>query len=306
MTDSRAFLLTLAALVFPPGCHRHERTSDTKAASSATAASAKRAPSASVAAKAAPHPNRLPGLAAMAFSGAHELNLDDAQSAALDELADKFSPDDAAARASYKAFQSDVVAGMRSGKFDEARLKADYAAFDTAREDDRAREAGALNGLYATLDPPRREALVAALRDKEASFEAQPAPSAPDGGVTERSKQTLARLTQGLNLAAGQQARVGALLAKDDRKMFAQFPARRGELRKYIDPFLVAFEKDDFDAKKLDLAEPGGRLPHEAMEQEVAFLEQLVALLTPEQREMLAAGRSASGPPGARPPMFRH
>ena len=110
------------------------------------------------------------------------------------------------------------------------------------------------------------------------------------------------RLTRGLDLDADQQKKVDAIIAKEDAaKAGRPDPA---EMKKNVEAMLAAFEKDTFDAKKLDTFDvKKARAP---MEQEAKLLAQLVPLLKPEQREKLAAKmEKGPSPHGGRGAGFR-
>ena len=74
-----------------------------------------------------------------------------------EELQAKLSVSDPAQRTAFTDYQAHVNAGTKSGKFDEAQLKADYAAIDAVRRGEEDREVEALNGLHALLTPEQRE-----------------------------------------------------------------------------------------------------------------------------------------------------
>jgi hypothetical protein len=71
--------------------------------------------------------------------------------------------------------------------------------------------------------------------------------------------------------------------------------AMADEGQKRMDAVLTAFEGNAFDPKKLDLTGVPGKTPHEGLEKDVAFLGQLLPVLTPDQREKLASQRERSG-----------
>jgi hypothetical protein len=56
-----------------------------------------------------------------------------------------------------------------------------------------------------------------------------------------------------------------------------------------MDTLLAAFEKDAFDAKKLDLSATPGKKPTEGLDRQVKYLELLLPILTAGQRDRLAA-----------------
>lgn len=261
-------------------------------------ASASAAPSASAA---TPGSDRRGGLPGMIAKAARDLpDLKDAQKATLSKIEDGLggaSP----SRTEMKALHDDLMAGIRAGKIDAAKMKAHYDAIDLAVKARQDKEAEAINGIYAALEPAQRKALAAALRTKFAEREAKMAErmkGMPDGGPPDWTKRRLEHLTKDLGLDDAQQKSVGALLAKTPSP--AAMDAARGEMKKKVDALLTAFEKDGFDAKKLDLQTIPGKKAHDGVAQHVDFVTGMLAVLKPEQREKLAASmdKPMGGPGG--------
>jgi len=298
MISNRVFALTLPILLIHAACTRDGGTS---AADSATASDGNGAltdGAASAAARVPLRPFRHAGLGGLALNAAHDLQLTDEQRTSIEQIQGQLSTGDPGSRTAYQDFQSHLAADIRSAKFDAAQLHADYAAFDATRRAEQDREADALNALHATLDANQRTALVAAVRTRQAAVDGQKLPELPDGGVSDRAKQTLTHMTQDLTLDPGQQKRVSDLLAKDERTTILAFPVHKEEQKKHVDAFVASFEEAQFDAKTLDGVDGGGAsAPHEQMEKEVTFLSKLDAILKPDQREKLAAQRTP-GPQG--------
>ena len=61
---------------------------------------------------------------------------------------------------------------------------------------------------------------------------------------------------------------------------------------------LAAFEKDGFDAKKLDLSMAPGKKAHDMIDQHVQFFSGLLGIVKPEQRDKLAATMERPGAGG--------
>jgi Spy/CpxP family protein refolding chaperone len=231
------------------------------------------------------------------FRAARDLQLTDAQKSTLDNLEAQEASGDTP-RDDFKDLQVDTIAGIHAGKLDAAKLQSDFAAIDKAMAARQARDADALNGLYAALDATQRKALVAALRTREAARDAAYAAhaEADAGSTADWTKRRLDRMTMQLGLDAGQQKAVGAFLAKGGDSMNpAAMRGLRDEGKKRMGAVLSAFEGDGFDAKKLDLAGVPGKTPHEGLEKDTTFLSQILPILTPEQREKLAAQREHGG-----------
>jgi Spy/CpxP family protein refolding chaperone len=253
-----------------------------------TAANA--APVSPSAAASAPKPahrfHRGGGMFGMLLRGTRELTLSDTEGDAIGKLDDDLHADDGTRGAELKQLDADVVAGIRAGKVDATKIQADYAAIDTAMQARLAKEATAVNGLYATLDAGQRKQLVDGLRTKQAERD-KSMKNLPDAGGTDlMMKMRIARLTSDLTLDDAQQKQVSLLVAKLDTPAAAQ--ARKDAAKQQVDALLTAFGADGFDANKVP---PPGKSLHEGMERDVTFTSQLVPILRPDQREKLATQR---------------
>jgi Spy/CpxP family protein refolding chaperone len=247
------------------------------------------------------------GAAGMLFRAARDLDLKDDQKLTLEKIQRDLRAADAGPRTEFKDLHADLVAQIRSGKMDAAKLAPRYEAIDKVMQARRDQEVAALDALYAMLEPAQRKAAVAAVRAKQAEREAHAAEHKPDTKADDAdwAKRRLEHLTKDLDLDAAQQKSVQAVLAKADHPTAATKEARKEEMKKQMDALLSAFEADGFDAKKLELSPSGGKKAREPMEAEVKLLSQLVPLLTPAQREKLALAveqrvRHMNGQPGGR------
>jgi Spy/CpxP family protein refolding chaperone len=298
---NRALLsaVTLALLVGPVACTTGGSKSSADASSSASAAAA----NAAIAPSASAH-NQRPrrernGAAGMLFHAAHDLQLSDTQTATLDGIESKLEQGDGPPE-ELRTFQTDLVAGIRAGKMDKSKLQADIAAFDAASAAHDAKEVDAIASLWAALEPAQRTQLTTAVRAKQQQREAMINAHTPDAGAgfdagaIDWSKKRLEKMTAQLGLDANQQKSVAAILPKEDWMNPTVMKAERDESNKRVDALLTAFEAPAFDGKKLDLSgSPAKR--REGLEKDAAFLGQLVPLLTPDQREKLAAQREHAG-----------
>ncbi len=240
------------------------------------------------------------GPSSMLFTAAKGLELKDDQKAKVEaaEKTARTGADDAtrdAMKASSKELHADLVAGIKAGKIDAAKLEPRYVAIDKAAQVSHEKDAEALGALHTALDATQRKTVVADVRAKMAARENKMerrdgGPGGPDGGRGPDAKRSVDRLTRGLELDPEQQKKVDAIVAKNDGKGGRPDPV---EMKKRLDTLLAAFEKDTFDAKKVeafDAKKARGPMDHEAK-----VLAQLVPILTPEQREKLAA-RMEKGP----------
>ncbi len=268
------------------------------AASSATAAAS--------AAKPRPMIGRHGGIASGLFRAAADLTLTDAQNDSLNQIESSLKADDGGIRTAMKAFRADLLAGVKAGKIDTAKMTADDAVVDKAISDHQDKEAAALDSLYKLLDATQRTTVVAAVRAKQAERETRMANwnKEADGGAPDWGKKRLDKLTADLTLDAGQQKQVAAILTKaSDPPNAAGMQGRWDDLKKRQDALLTAFASPSFDAKKADLTLLPGKTAHDPMDHMAAFFTQLLPVLHPDQRDKLAASMDRpfgahEGPPG--------
>jgi Spy/CpxP family protein refolding chaperone len=218
---------------------------------------------------------RRAGIVGSMFHAAHELDLKDAQKATLEKLTAEMH-DGGGQPQEMKDYHAALTAQVKAGKIEPAKLEPLQAAAEKAQKARQDKDAQALNGLYALLEPAQRKALVAAVRAKQAAHKQ------PDAAKAEaHAKQRMEHLTKQLDLDAAQQKKVEPLLAKDTQPNMAE------EMKKHSDAVLTAFEGEGFDAKKLEpQAPPPGK---GMMATHVQFLTAILPVLKPEQREKLAA-----------------
>ncbi len=277
-------------------------------ASAATDASA--APSAMASVPAAPSsasarpapPRRHVGLAGILLKAAYDLPLTDDQKAQLEKADAPLYPEGAPSPwTAVRAFQADLVEGIRHDKIDMTKIRADEADLDRAVAAGQAAEANALNSLHAALDAATRQALVDAVKAKGAAGPVGlrdaglPLPP-PDAGVVDWGKRRLDRLAGDLGLDDAQQKQAAPMVARDTAASSpAAIQARREALQKRIDALLVAFPKDAFDARKLDLSGPAGQPPHERLDQAAALAAALLPILRIGQIGRLAEQTERAG-----------
>jgi Spy/CpxP family protein refolding chaperone len=240
-----------------------------------------------------PHFGRRGGMVGMFLHAARAQELKDDQKKKLDDIAAKAKPDeDDMPKDEMKAYHTELVAGVKAGKIDKAKLDTHVAAIEKVMRARKDKEHEALNAIHAVLDPAQRKAVAAKLK-------ANPMPGQRPGGDKDKdmAKRRLERMTKDLGLDAEQQKKIEAIIPKDDAKKDMQ-----AEAKKKMEALYDAFEKDTFDARKIDTPDP--KKMRGPMEDEAKFLIALVPILKPEQREKLAArmsemgGRGPHGPGG--------
>jgi Spy/CpxP family protein refolding chaperone len=244
---------------------------------------------------------RLTGASAGLFRAASTLDLKDEQKATLEKLSSDMRDADKAAREGgadggpprneIKEAHAELAFGVKAGKIDNAKMEVHYSAIEKAAKARLDREADALNRLYAALEPAQRSTVAGTVRTNEEKRLARlRAHERPDAGRPNFAKMQVERWTRDLDLDAAQQKKVEAIVPKEDKSA-----AARDEMKKQVDTLLAAFEKEGFDAKKL---EPNGPKKARApLEEQAKFYGQLLPILKPEQREKLAKrmGRGGEG-----------
>jgi Spy/CpxP family protein refolding chaperone len=261
---------------------------------------------------AAPRPQREPrakGVAGRFLTAALALDLKDDQRATVKKLSEEAAaekPEDA--RAGMKEMNTEIVAGIKAGKVDAAKLEPHYAKMDEAQKEKHAVQVKALNDLHAALTPDQRKALVAALETKEAERNgpaagapgasgaaAAPVPPPAEPKVdpakekerkADMAKRELERMTRELGLDEAQQKEMEKVIAKkkeakEDRK------AMREAEKKRFEKLLSEFEKDKFDASKLELSPKSTMREHAKMM--VEHYNAVLKVIKPEQRDKFAS-----------------
>jgi hypothetical protein len=233
----------------------------------------------------------------MIFHAAHDVDLTPDQSAALDSIEGSLRPSEDGARKALRTLRSDIVAGIRAGKLPANVMAADYAALAAATKERGDEQAVALNGLRSLLTGPQREELALAVRARRAAHALRP-PDAPDDTASNWTQERLDRLTDALDLDQAQRHKVQAMLSQGALPGAGDIKARKDAEKARADALLNAFTQDEaFDARRLDVGGSASRSGEALIEREDAFLGRLVAVLTPTQREKLAAARE--GEPAA-------
>jgi hypothetical protein len=241
---------------------------------------------------------RRTGLVGMIFHAARDLTLTPEQASALDGIDASLRASDDGVRSALRVLEAHVVAGIRAGKLDPTTTSPDYAALAVATKDRADKQAAALGMLRGILTPTQREELVLAVRARRAAHAIR-LPGAPDEDTEDWTQRRLERLGETLGLDDGQKKKVAALLARSSLPGAQDVKARKDAEKARGDALLMAFQHDElFDARSLDGGAIAARSGEDLIEGEDAFLGQLVTVLTPAQREKLAASRERRGSPG--------
>jgi hypothetical protein len=219
------------------------------------------------------------------LEAAQGLELSETQREKIFGLRDGLARYEQNASNSLRALREDVADQVRTGALQLASVQAavDRAAgAQTVRVDEGAET---MNALYAVLSQAQRAAAVAAVRAM------QPGSIGPSAGSTRplapARLNRLARLTSDLALDRDQARRVSALLVEHPPTgQVPQEPPERG-----VEAILDGFAGDGFDAWTIvppPLAPPAEEF-RRSVDGEVGFLANLVPILRPHQRDVLAS-----------------
>lgn len=225
------------------------------------------------------------------FNRARALELTDEQKTKLDAIDERLwgaPKEDEVTKQALADFYSALVEGVKAGRIVDAKLQPHYAALEEQAKIRREAEAMALNELHDLLDEGQRKSLVEGLRKRypnPATTPAKPKKPAPPPDkkrAEERAKRRNARVTALLGLDEKQQKRVEPILVRFDTGPINK--AHREQVEKRMRTLLTAFEKEEFDARKLDL----GKGPKARMAERVSYVAMLLTILKADQRPKLA------------------
>jgi Spy/CpxP family protein refolding chaperone len=267
-----------------------------------------------------PHGGHPGGPEGLLVAALHELDLSEAQRAAIQGALEGLTADTRRAPPPDRAPFLALAAGVRAGKVDEA---ATIASFEAARPPEGGRRAGvadALRTLHQTLTKEQRRALIDAIAQRVAEHEPPDGAPArrPEGERGERPGAPrgegrhpggpLGMLLGDLSLTDSQRDAIDRALEAERPKdggvaRRARFEAHRAERSARLETFASdAFDADAFAAPP---AGPDDKGPKEHVERLVHTLAVVVPLLDETQRQALASrleqGPPPMGHPGQRP-----
>ena len=290
-----AILALLTSGSLAAGCSGCGKGPDGAAADAAPAVSATPASSSATvvesdagATAASDHPVRRAthrGPGAMLFQAALALELLPAQRETIEAARRLDAPaSDGAARDAANALNAELIAGIKAGHIDTAKIEPKHAAVEKLAVAERDSAVASLNALHAALATAQRRTVAAVVRARQAKREDHSAheDAGPDAG--KGARHGLDRMLRGLDLDAEQQKKIDAIAPKAE--LTRPDPS---EMKRHIEALLSAFEKETFDARKTDAVDV--KKSRVALEEETKILIQILPILEPEQREKLAARR---------------
>jgi Spy/CpxP family protein refolding chaperone len=222
------------------------------------------------------------------LSAAEQLSLGEPRRSTVRTLEENVEASGRAIASAFQMLHADLAAAVRTGNIDPAKVQADETVLANAVQTHTVQEVDALNGLHAILNPSERETAVAEVRSGQSGRAEEQA-----GGQPGKSREArLDRLTRELGLDHDQRQRVSALLSASP----ASGPDYRAALERRFDDVLNGFSSDHFDARTtIQASAPSpAEMIRQRVQQETAFLSQLIPILRPDQREKLATNLEQS------------
>jgi Spy/CpxP family protein refolding chaperone len=226
------------------------------------------------------------GFVGMFFRAAHDTDLTEEQKTAIGKLEEPFQGEPPPRR-EMTALHTDLVASVKEGRIDTAKLAADEAAVAKMLSSREEEQATALAGLHDALTPAQRGAVADAVR----AARERPQPPAPPPVATaaaDWATRRLEHMKSQLVLDQDQQKQVAAVLAREAPTP-ATVQAHREAVKKQTEAVARAFESDTFDAKKIDLSATPGRRSTEGFDRQIKYVSSILPILTSGQRDRFAA-----------------
>lgn len=185
-------------------------------------------------------------------------------------------------RAAREALALAVANQVAAGAIDETALATPIANLAQAATNAKPALQTAANALYATLTPAQREQFVAAMKPKGDGFFGHGGHHGPHG--------ELKKLAQELNLTSDQIASIKASAKADwANHDGGAFHEKFAEGKAHMQELAQAFTGPNFDAAALDV---GGGLANMAADRPghmLKLVERILPILTPAQKQQLAA-----------------
>jgi Spy/CpxP family protein refolding chaperone len=285
-------IFTLGLVLALAGCNSHNASTaaspDAEVEAMAAAAEAPSSPEAGASgpdasASASAALMRRRGLAGSFFRAAQDTDLSDDQKATIAKLEESLQGEPGP-RHEMTALHADLVAGVKDGKIDTSKVAADETAVAKMLASREEEQATALTGLHGALTPAQRGAVADAVR----AARERPPPASPPAGAPDWATRRLEHMKSQLVLDQDQQKQVAAVLARVAPTPAAA-QAHYDAVKKQAEAAAAAFEKDTFDAKKIDLSAAPGKKVTDPFDREIKYITQLLPILTAGQRDRFAA-----------------
>jgi len=199
----------------------------------------------------------------------------------------------------FEGIHADLAAQIRAGSMNPTKIQSDEGAAVSAVQSHMSKEADILNSLHGALDGTQRRAAVAAVRARMSGrTEAQGGtPAGEQMSEQDMANKKLEHLTRQLDLDATQQQQVATMLASQQKPQ--GMTTMMEERQRRMDAIMTGFESDSFDARTLmPPAAAISDMVQMTTNRHVGFMQKLVPILRPEQREKLAMMIERGDQPG--------
>jgi hypothetical protein len=181
-------------------------------------------------------------------------------------------------RAARAAMGAEVARQVRAGALDEARLQPLHDQITAAVAATKPGLQAAVQQIHDTLDAGQRSALVASMRAKGEHFKGHHA-----------MKEHMQRIAAELGLSDDQVATIRASVKASFAERGEAMHADHAQMKAHMETLATAFQSDTFDAKALGVGDHLGGAMGRFAGMRKAFLQAAVPVLSPAQREKLAA-----------------
>jgi Spy/CpxP family protein refolding chaperone len=214
----------------------------------------------------------------MFVASLEELNLPADKKAAIESILADLKKDEAQAMQAGQAVAKDLADGVAASRVDRAKIDADVKQIQKAVEAAKPALQDALNRLHKALDSAERTKLVETMRAKGEAMR--------QGGHPAMGE--MKKLTDELGLTPEQQEKIKST---PHGKMQSKTHPTRDEAAMHDKMKAIgdAFMTDKFDAKALDVGKHNAEMVKMMTTGMSEFAGSLIGVLTPEQREKLAA-----------------
>jgi len=261
---------------------------------------------------------RAGGAVGAIFRAASQMELSEEQKTKIEGIAEAMRDADKAesadggggTRKEMKALHEEIIAGVKAGNINAAKLEPHYAVLEKEGKDRATRDLEGLGKLHDVLDADQRKKLGEQIKKQEEerndrAKKAEAAQAAHDAGPRPSpQKRRYERYGKELDLDAEQKKKLDALIPNEDPKLVSTM---REEAKKRTDATVDAFMKDAWDAK--GIPGPDIKQVRRPMDEQVKFFNGLLPTLKPEQKDKLAQRlekQEGGGPIGGGGPDLMH
>jgi Spy/CpxP family protein refolding chaperone len=184
-----------------------------------------------------------------------------------------------------KQLVTDIADGVAAGKVDRAKTDADIKKLADAVSASKGGVQEAVNKLHKALTPEQRKKLVEEMRARGEEMRQKHAEN-PDEDPAHEARMKM--LSESLGLSAEQVEKIKTKTKVVLKAQMGTMKANMGTMQKHMKAIGDSFETDKFDAKKVGVGERASEMAKTMAKNRIAFVEAVLAVLTPEQRAKFA------------------